>query len=270
MSPQSQSWVDNLKPGGVSGPSSLAAERAGSPVDTDAIAHHLLGPVYLERQERILRILQEDRLFSKENVMNLSRPDRFMLGLARGKRIRQLQDKHSWSFEEHELAKYLVDDVSPYQLNNTMFRQTLMEQANEVQRDYWLQKCLKWEIIGAYAQTELGHGSNVRGLETTATWDQTGKCFVLHSPTLTASKWWNGTLGRTANHAIVVAQLMLPDQATGGGKYKSFGPHPFIVQVRDMKTHQPLDGIVVGDIGPKYGYASMDNAYMLMNNVRLV
>lgn len=27
------------------------------------------------------------------------------------------------------------------------------------------------EYIGCYAQTELGHGSNVRGLETTATWD---------------------------------------------------------------------------------------------------
>lgn len=39
--------------------------------------------------------------------------------------------------------------------------------------------------------------------------------------------------------------------------------HPFIVQIRDLKTHEPLDGIIVGDIGPKYGYASMDNGYML-------
>ena len=36
-----------------------------------------------------------------------------------------------------------------------------------------------------------------------------------------------------------------------------------------MKTHQPLDGIVIGDIGPKYGYASMDNGYMLFNNFRI-
>jgi acyl-CoA oxidase len=62
---------------------------------------------------------------------------------------------------------------------------------------------------------------------------------------------------------------MLPDPAGGRG-LKSFGLHPFIVQVRDMKTHKPLDGIVVGDIGPKYGYASMDNAYMLRDNFRLV
>lgn len=35
-----------------------------------------------------------------------------------------------------------------------------------------------------------------------------------------------------------------------------------------MKTHQPLDGIVIGDIGPKYGYATVDNAYMLFDNFR--
>jgi acyl-CoA oxidase len=127
-----------------------------------------------------------------------------------------------------------------------------------------------WEIIGAYAQTELGHGSNVRGLELEAKWDPKEKEFILHSPTLTASKWWNGTLGRTANHAIVVAQLLIPKPGTPqDSQYESHGPHPFIVQVRDMKTHQPLDGIVVGDIGPKYGYASMDNAYMLFHEHRL-
>ena len=108
-----------------------------------------------------------------------------------------------------------------------------------------------WEIIGAYAQTELGHGSNVRGIELQATWDQSRKGFVLHSPTLTASKWWNGTLGRTATHAVVIAQLMLPNAPDG--KPVLYGPHPFVIQVRDMKTHKPPSSIVVGDIGPKYG-----------------
>lgn len=114
-------------------------------------------------------------------------------------------------------------------------------------------------------KTELVHGSNVRGLELEARWDPKTKGFVLHSPTLTASKWWNGTIGRTANHAIVVAQLLLPDKERDNN-YRSYGPHPFLVQIRHMKTHKPLDGIVIGDIGPKYGYASMDNAYMLFNH----
>ncbi|RFU31961.1 hypothetical protein B7463_g4381, partial [Scytalidium lignicola] len=143
----------------------------------------------------------------------------------------------------------------------SMFITTVREQANDAQRAYWMPKIESWEVIGAYAQTELGHGSNVRGLELEAKWDPTQKNFILHSPTLTSSKWWNGTLGRTANHAIVVAQLLIPKSGAGQNTvYENHGPHPFIVQVRDMKTHQPLEGIVVGDIGPKYGYAPMDNA----------
>jgi len=47
-------------------------------------------------------------------------------------------------------------------------------------------------IIGAYAQTELGHGSNVAGIETTATFDKATDEFVLHTPTLTATKYWPG------------------------------------------------------------------------------
>lgn len=36
--------------------------------------------------------------------------------------------------------------------------------------------------------TELGHGSNVPGLETTATFDEASDQFVIHTPTLTATK----------------------------------------------------------------------------------
>lgn len=41
----------------------------------------------------------------------------------------------------------------------------------------------------SYAQTELGHGSNLRKLETTATFIQETDEFELHSPTLTSLKW---------------------------------------------------------------------------------
>jgi acyl-CoA oxidase len=261
-------FTDTLRPAQPSGPKSLARERANSPLAIDQLSTHLLGgDGLLSRQRKVLPILLSEPLFSKSTQQNLSRPERYKLGLARGKLLRRLADKHAWTPEEHETAEYLVDDVSPYMLHMGMFVTTIREQASEEQRAYWLPLIEGWRIIGAYAQTELGHGSNVRGLELQARYDVGTREFVLHSPTLTASKWWNGTLGRTANHAIVVAQLMLPDP-DAKGSYISHGPHPFIVQVRDMKTHLPFEGIVIGDIGPKYGYASMDNAYMLFKNFR--
>lgn len=51
--------------------------------------------------------------------------------------------------------------------------------------------------------------------------------------------------------------------------YESHGPQTFICQIREHGTHQPLKGIAVGDIGPKYGYASMDNGYMLFDHYRV-
>jgi acyl-CoA oxidase len=82
-------------------------------------------------------------------------------------------------------------------------------------------------IIGCYLQTELGHGTNVARLETTATYVPETKEFELHSPTFTSSKWWIGGLGKTATHGVVQAKLIL---ASG----EDMGPHLFFVQLRSL------------------------------------
>ena len=50
---------------------------------------------------------------------------------------------------------------------------------------------------------------------------------------------------------------------------QDLGPHTFVMQIRDTDTHEPLPGITVGDIGPKFGYNSVDNGYMRFHYVRL-
>ncbi|KAF2167598.1 hypothetical protein M409DRAFT_66087 [Zasmidium cellare ATCC 36951] len=247
-------FTDGLKPASPDGATTIGTERTRSDIPVNALSEHLLTREYIERQKRILSFLEKDDLFNKKTQYSLSRPDRYRLGLARAKRAKQFAVKHGWDEDVYKMAEYLIDDVSPLHLHLHMFMNTIREQASDEQRAYWLPKIESWEVIGAYAQTELGHGSNT-------------KEFIMHSPTLTASKWWNGTLGRTANHAVVMAQLKIPDRSNG--KLRSFGLHPFIMQVRDFVTHQPPKTIIVGDIGPKMGYASMDNAYMLFDNHRI-
>lgn len=261
-------FSSELKPADPQGPDVLAKERAGSNVNVDQLAQHLLHRGdFLERQKKILNVIEKRPYFCKKNQLNLARPDRYHLGLARAKELRRLSLEHGWDLEDYKMADYLADEMAPYALQTVMFSTSIKEQCNEEQLKYWLPKVENWEIIGCYGQTELGHGSNVKGIECEARWNPDTKDFTIHSPTLTASKWWNGSLGRTANHAIVVAQLMLPDGKTG--KLKSHGPHQFIVQIRDMKTHKPLEGIVIGDIGAKYGYTAMDNGYMLFKNFKV-
>jgi len=40
--------------------------------------------------------------------------------------------------------------------------------------------------------TELGHGSNVQGLETTAHYDPKTQEFIINTPTDSAQKYWIG------------------------------------------------------------------------------
>jgi acyl-CoA oxidase len=101
----------------------------------------------------------------------------------------------------------------------------------------------------------------VQGLETTATYIPTTQEFEIHSPSLTSCKWWIGGLGIIATHAVVVARLI-----TAG---KDHGPHTFIVPIRDVATHKPLPGITVGDVGPKFGFNTVDNGYILFDRVRI-
>ena len=73
-------------------------------------------------------------------------------------------------------------------------------------------------------------------------------------------------MGRNANHAIVFARLIVPDET---GENNDYGVAPFIVQIRDSENHKHLPGIKTGDMGPKFGYASKDNGWMIFDNVRV-
>ena len=254
-------WVQNLNPSPPQGSELLQEERDKSSLPVERLSQFLFTKDVLERQAKILAILKADKVFDKSSNYFKGRTDRFQTALARAKRLRQLSVRHEWSKDEYQMAAELISEPGPYGLHASMFLITLRDQGTPEQHKLFLEKAERYEYIGCYAQTELGHGSNVRGLETTATWDPRDKSFILHSPTLTASKWWIGSLGRTANHAVVMAQLIIDG--------KGYGPHPFVVQIRDLKTHQPLDNIYVGDIGPKFGYNTMDNGYLLLNKVKV-
>ena len=84
-------------------------------------------------------------------------------------------------------------------LHHSMFTAMIQVNADAEQSKEWLPPALNGELLGTYAQTELGHGTNLKRLETTATFDATRDEFVLHSPTLTSTKFWPGNLGANEN-----------------------------------------------------------------------
>ncbi len=162
--PSNPDWVKKLKPSGPQGSDLLQEERIKSNLDVDKLAEFLFTREVLARQDKILNILQADQVFDKSQNYFNGRSGRIQAAFARAKRLRQLSVKHGWTGEEYVMANDLISEPTPYGLHASMFLLTLKEQGTPEQHKLFLEKAERYEYIGCYAQTELGHGSNVRGL----------------------------------------------------------------------------------------------------------
>lgn len=216
-----------------------------------------------ETRKKINKLVLNDPVFSQDDKHFLDREEAFDRSMEKSVHYVRMAKKLKLDRLEAQLFKGVTTmmDADSFGLSDNVFLPTIQSQGTDEQREKWLPLIHNYEIIGSYAQTELGHGTNVRGLETTATYDPSTQEFILDTPTLTATKFWPGTLGHTATHAVVLAQLI-----TRGVNY---GIHPFIVQLRSLEDHTPLPGITVGDIGPKLGYFGMDNGFLKLDKVRI-
>uniref|UniRef100_A0A1I8AV65 Acyl-coenzyme A oxidase n=1 Tax=Steinernema glaseri TaxID=37863 RepID=A0A1I8AV65_9BILA len=245
----------------------ITNERRKATFSTDALSEFIYGGKdKVRRRREIAKYVDEHQeLHDPVPVPFLSREERIENASRAVVALKKHMDRcvEKGNEEEEMLMTMLVCnlDGKPTNLQYAMFIPTLETQADEEQKRWWLQRAKNLEILGTYAQTELGHGTMLRRLETTATFDKASDCFVLHSPTVTSSKWWPGNLGKCSNYCIVVAQLYIDG--------KCYGPHTFMVQLRDEKTHLPLPGITVGDIGPKFGINSVDNGFLRFDHVKI-
>lgn len=155
----------------------------------------------------------------------------------------------------------MFQGLSIMHLHQSMFTKSMVFLAGEEQKKKYLPMIDACQIIGCYAQTELAHGSNVAGLETTATLDKATDEWVVHTPSIRAIKFWPGSLGRCATHAVVMAQMIVEKQ--------KYGVQAFFVPIRSRVDHQPFEGIECGDVGDKFGYNTVDNGYLKFNSYRI-
>ena len=126
--------------------------------------------------------------------------------------------------------------------------------------DAYLEKVIKAELMGCFAMTETGHGSNVQALGTVARYDVETREFVISTPDDRARKDYIGNAARHGRLAVVFAQLQV-----GGA---SEGVHAFLVPIRDERGRL-LPGVRVEDDGPKIGLNGVDNGRIWFDDVRI-
>ncbi|MDT8368501.1 MAG: acyl-CoA dehydrogenase [Longimicrobiales bacterium] len=137
---------------------------------------------------------------------------------------------------------------------------SLYQLGTERHHERWLEAMARLELPGCFAMTEIGHGSNVRGIETTATYDADTDELVVHTPHEGAGKEWIGNAALHGRMASVFVKLHLDGE--------NHGVHAVVVPLRDAEGN-PLPGIRIEDNGPKVGLNGVDNGRIWFDSVRV-
>merc|ERR1712241_1571693 len=164
-------------------------------------------------------------------------------------------------FAAHELAA-IIDPAMTTKMTVqfNLFGGTVLKLGTERHHKELLEGIDNLQDVGCFGLTELGYGNNAVEMETTATYDEATKEFIVHTPHPLAQKYWITNGAVHAKHVVVMAQLIV--------KGKNEGIHAILVRMRDndLKT---IPGVTIEDMGYKMGLNGVDNAKLSFDNVRV-
>jgi acyl-CoA oxidase len=141
-----------------------------------------------------------------------------------------------------------------------LFAGSIQRLGTEYHHRKYLSDAAAGTLMGCFAMTEIGHGSNVQGLETSAVYHRESDCFVLHSQSYSAGKNYIGNAAEDGRLAVVFAQLEMHGQR--------HGVHAFLVPIRS-ENGDSLSGVSIEDNGLKMGLNGVDNGRIWFNHVKV-
>lgn len=244
----------------------LNAEIAGSGIDTTELGTFVWGgQKEADYNRHIIETVGKDPAVAfRMHYYDMDRDEGFANNIRRVTRMNEMADQGlvpHISMENYCSYSIPLNTLLPTSVHHGMFESIVKVLGSDEQvKEHW-DDIVAYKTLGCYAQTEIGHGSDVQSLQTQAIYDEETEEFIIHTPDLKAAKFWPGDLGKMANYVVLFAKLII--------KGESYGLQAFLFRIRDEDTHAPLKGVEVGDIGPKYGYAWKDNGYLIFNNFRV-
>lgn len=140
-----------------------------------------------------------------------------------------------------------------------LFGGAILQLGTREHHDAYLPDVITGRLMGCFAMTETGHGSDVQALGTVATYDAATQEFVITTTRSDASKDYIGNAALHAELAVVFAQLEIGAE--------SHGVHAFVVPVR--ADGEPCPGVRIEDDGLKMGLNGVDNGKLWFDHVRV-
>ncbi len=140
-----------------------------------------------------------------------------------------------------------------------LFGGSIQKLGTKKHHDAYLSETGKAKLLGCFAMTETGHGSNVRGVKTTATYDKETDSIIIHTPGKDDNKEYIGN-ALHSSMASVFAQLIVDG--------KNHGVHAILVTIRDAE-HKLIPGVTIEDNGYKLGLNGVDNGKIWFHQVRV-
>nr|AZL94168.1 acyl-CoA oxidase [Cardiosporidium cionae] len=242
----------------------LARERKNSALSVPKITNIIYGQDLREKMHYVYQLVVSHSLFKdSNNYWWIDNKQRYLQACATAEEFVKLIRLYKLHLDDDYLSvlQLLAGEDFFILLHLTMFLPAMKSLADPEQLKEWLPLAEDFRILGTYAQTEIAHGSNVGGLQTTADLDCRTDEWILNTPNLHAIKWWPGGLAKSCTHCVLMARLRI--------RGKDYGVHPFFLQVRNLENHESLKGIYLFHIGQKLGYNGMDNGGMQLQNVRI-
>ena len=174
--------------------------------------------------------------------------------------VRDFKTNPNNIFDAHEYVGYMDGSTATKMtVQFNLFGGTVLNLGTEKHHGDFLDKINSLENIGCFAFTERGYGNNAFKMETTATYDDSDNTFVINSPSIASHKYWITNSACDASYAVVFAQIIIKD--------KDYGPHPFLVRVRD-KDNNFMPNVNIKDMGYKVGLNGVDNGELIFKNFK--
>ncbi|MCU1409241.1 MAG: acyl-CoA dehydrogenase [Microbacteriaceae bacterium] len=252
------------------GPIKVAGDPSGPAIDLESLGRQLLGTwadvrlaartltarPELQRIEGLSMDEHRARVFGQLQILaDLGHVHRAFPGHLGG------EDDHGGNiagFEELVTADPSLQIKAGVQWG--LFGAAVLHLGTQTHHDAYLPDIMSLKVPGAFAMTEIGHGSDVASIGTTATYDPETHEFVIDTPFRAAWKDYLGNAAKDGVAAVLFAQLI-----TQGMNH---GVHAFYVPIRD-ETGAFLPGVGGEDDGLKGGLNGIDNGRLHFDHVRI-